>query len=155
MVFIALLLGIAAWEYARLFHAGGLLESLGVTLCIEPLARAETNFVNTVRQGLQMVDEINHPNFKVHLDVKAMSDDSIPIPELISSAAGKVGHFHANDPDGNGPYTGKVDFQEVATALAEIGYDEYVSVEVFDYSPGPEEIASKSLAYLREIFKQG
>ena len=42
-------------------------------------------------------------------------------------------------------------FEPIFAALNEIGYDKWVSVEVFDYSPGAETICEKRLAYMREI----
>jgi sugar phosphate isomerase/epimerase len=50
---------------------------------------------------------------------------------------------------------GDTNLRPLAKALREIGYDGYVSVEVFDFSPGPERIARESLAYLRQIFAEG
>ena len=47
---------------------------------------------------------------------------------------------------------GDVDYGPIRSALSEVGYDGWMSVEVFDYEPGAEKIASESLAYLRSIF---
>ena len=43
-------------------------------------------------------------------------------------------------------------FMPIAAALNEVGYQGYVSVEVFKFDEGPEVIATKSLAYLRQCF---
>ena len=51
-----------------------------------------------------------------------------------------------------GPGFGDVDFKPIAAALHEVGYDGYVSVEVFDFTEGPEVIATKSLEYLKRTF---
>jgi len=124
----------------------------GVTLCIEPLSAAETNFITTAAEALRMVEEMDSPNFKLILDVKAMSSEGRDIPGIIRSARGKLAHVHANDANRRGPGFGSTDFVPIARALREIAYEGYVSVEVFDFSPDPQTIASKSIAYLRKAF---
>src|SRR5260221_5755945 len=86
----------------------------------------------------------------MHQDVKAMSSESIPFPELIHRYAARTGHFHANDPNKRGPGFGAVDFVPIFKALKDSGYRGWVSVEVFDYSPDPETIARESLRYMKE-----
>jgi sugar phosphate isomerase/epimerase len=122
----------------------------GVTLCLEPLAPSETDFLNTCAEALELLDRLNHPNFALHLDVKAMSSEAIPIPDLIRRYAPWMRHFHANDANRRGPGFGRVDFQPILAALRDVDYRGWVSVEVFDYSPDPETIARESLAYMRK-----
>ena len=126
---------------------------LGLTICIEPLSPAETNFINTVEEGMKMVREIDHPNFKIHLDVKAMSSESTPVPAVIRSVQVEdIGHFHVNDPNLYGPGMGEVDYAPIAEAVRSVGYDKWLSVEVFKYDPDPETIAKKSIDYLRRFW---
>jgi sugar phosphate isomerase/epimerase len=122
----------------------------GVTLCLEPLSPPEADFVTTCAEAVQILDRLDHPNFKLHLDVKAMSTEDVPTPHVIRRYAPRAGHFHANDPNRRGPGFGATDFVPIFRALKESGYDGWVSVEVFDYSPDPETIARESLRYLRE-----
>jgi len=124
-----------------------------VTLCIEPLSPKETDFVNTAAEAMLMVRQINHPNFKIHLDVKAMCSESKPVPDIIRSVRVEdLGHFHVNDPNLYGPGMGDVDYGPIAEAIKEIGWDKWLSVEVFKYDPDPETIARKSIEYLRLYF---
>ncbi len=73
-----------------------------------------------------------------------------PMPNLIRLAAPYLAHFHANDANLRGPGFGSTDFVPIFRALSEVGYRGYVSVEVFDFKPGPAVIARDSLRYMRE-----
>lgn len=126
---------------------------LGLTICFEPLSPVETDFINTVDEGMKLVRQIDHPNFKIHLDVKAMSSEGKPVPDIIRSVgAGDIGHFHVNDPNLYGPGMGDVDYTPIAEAIDEVGYDGWLSVEVFKYDPDPETIAKQSIEYLRRFW---
>lgn len=140
-----------AWDAAKDFFGGMLrdAEQHGVDLCIEPLARAATNFINTAAEGLKLCREIGHRRFRLHLDMNAMSDEGRPLDDIIKQCKGYVGHVHANDANLGYPGSGNTDFGAVAEGLKAIGYDEWVSVEVFDFEPGPEKIAAQSYRYLR------
>lgn len=123
---------------------------MGVDLCIEPLAPSETNYLNTCAQSEDLIARVNHPNFKLHMDVKAQSAETdASVPELIRRHAKTAGHFHAQDVNLKGPGMGEVDFAPILSALVETGYDRWVSVEVFDFSPGAEETARQSIECLR------
>ena len=122
-----------------------------ITLAIEPLGPKETDFLNTVAEGIELIERINHPNFRLHLDVKAMSSEPTPIPEIIKQSARHLAHFHANDPNLLGPGMGDVKFEPIIKALDDADYDGYLSVEVFDFKPGAEKIASESIRYLKKV----
>jgi sugar phosphate isomerase/epimerase len=125
----------------------------GVKLCLEPLTPSETDFINSCTEAVELLDLVKHPNFVLHLDVKALASEQIAIPELIGKYAGRTGHFHANDSNKRGPGFGDVNFVPIFRALQASGYRGWVSVEVFDYSPDPETIARESLRYMKKCEK--
>ncbi len=127
-------------------------EDRGVTICFEPLAPAETNFINTAEEAMALVRRLPSPAFRIILDVKAMSSEARPIPAIIRASWPHFAHFHANDPNLKGPGFGEVDFRPIAAALKEVGYAGAVSVEVFNFEDGPEVIATRSLEYLRRVW---
>lgn len=136
-----------AMKYAAdvLAQAVPAFEEHEVTLAIEPLGPAEGDFLNTASLGAQLMDMVNSPFVRLHLDVKAMSTEAIDIPTIIEQNKDRTAHFHANDPNLLGPGMGDVDFAPIFAALKKSGYDGWVSVEVFDYKPGPEHIAKVSM----------
>uniref|UniRef100_A0A7C4QH95 Sugar phosphate isomerase/epimerase n=1 Tax=Schlesneria paludicola TaxID=360056 RepID=A0A7C4QH95_9PLAN len=123
----------------------------GVTICMEPLTPQETDFINTCAEAAELIARVDHPNFRLHQDVKAMLSEATPIPELIEKYAALTRHFHVNDRNLLGPGMGPTDFHPILAALLHTGYDGWVSVEVFDYRPGAEHIARESLRYLRSV----
>ena len=124
-------------------------EDRGVTVCFEPLAPSETNFINTAEEAIKFINQIPSPAFKIILDVKAMSGDPKPTPQIIRDSWPHFAYFHANDENLKGPGFGDTDFVPIGEALREVGYDGVVSVEVFNFEEGPEVIATKSLEHLK------
>lgn len=141
-----------AWAAGTLRDAVKRAEDRRVVICFEPLAPAETNFVNTAAEGIRFAAQFASPAMSILLDVKAMCGEEKPIPQIIRESAGQFEYFHANDRNLKGPGFGEIDFHPIATALREAAYDGIVSVEVFDFTEGPEVIATKSIEYLRKTF---
>jgi sugar phosphate isomerase/epimerase len=131
------------------------LEKHGVRLAIEPLGPQEGNFLNHASQARAMIDEIASESIRLHLDVKAMSSEGPPIADIVRDNADIMIHFHANDPNRLGPGMGDVDQRPIFQALQEIRYSGWVSVEVFDYSPGVERILSESMNNMKLALSEG
>ena len=129
------------------------LADRGVKIVMEPLTPKETNFINTCAEAVELMGMVDHPNFVLHQDVKAMLSETTPIPELIARHADVTGHFHVNDDNLLGPGMGRTDYHPIFEALLRTGYTGWVSVEVFDYSPGAEHIARESLRYMHAVLR--
>jgi sugar phosphate isomerase/epimerase len=144
-----------AWEWAKQTLNRAVARALqhGVTICLEPLSPQETNFINTAEEAVRFVKQFHTPSLKAILDVKAMCSESKPIPEIIRGSWPHFAYFHGNDKNLKGPGFGDVDFTPIAEALYDVGYNGFVSVEVFNFDEGPEVIATKSVSYLKQTFR--
>ena len=126
-----------------------------VTYCIEPLLRANTNFINTVEDALRLVKEMNHPNFKMMFDCRNACAEEKAVTEALLRAlgSGHLRHIHVNDADGRGPGFGETKFLPILRLLAENHYRGYLSVEVSRFDPDPQTIAALSIGYLKGILE--
>lgn len=142
-----------AWIIDAFSAALPVAEAAGVTLCLEPLPPPESDFILTTTEALEVIHTIGHPHLRLVLDVKSMSGEQgltgESIPDIIRRVGPNVAHVQANDANLGYPGSGDVDFVPIFRALDDVAYDGYVSVEVFDFTPGPETIARESIAYLR------
>jgi sugar phosphate isomerase/epimerase len=139
--------GYAVEVFTRIMPA---IAAVGIDLCLEPLAPSETNFLNKCSQAMEVIGLVDHPRLKLHMDVKAQSSEhGTTVPDLIRQYALAAGHFHAQDVNLRGPGMGGVDFGPIMSTLVEAKYDRWVSVEVFDFKPGAEETARRSIECLK------
>jgi sugar phosphate isomerase/epimerase len=127
------------------------LEATDTVVALEPLSPEETDVLTTAAETCRLIDRIGSPHVRLHLDVKAMASEPLPIPEIVHASAAHLEHFHANDTNLQGPGFGTVDFAPILQALDEIRYAGWVSVEVFDLAPGPERLARESITHLRRV----
>jgi sugar phosphate isomerase/epimerase len=130
-------------------------QKRNVLYCIEPLAHMNTNFINTVAEGIRLVREIRHPHLKMVFDSRSASAQEKSVLEALLRAldSGYLRHIHVNDANGRGPGFGETAFVPILKSLIKHNYRGYISVEVFDFSPDPETVASRSIGYLRGILE--
>lgn len=143
----------AAEFAADVFHqAAPAFADNDVILCLEPLTLKETDFINTCDEAMEIVRLVDHPSMALHQDVKAMlGAEWTQIPKIIDRHKKNCKHFHVNDSNLLGPGMGSTDYHPILRALIESNYRGWVSVEVFDYSPGAQNIAVQSLKYMQSV----
>ncbi len=129
-------------------------QQCNVVLAVEPLGPQEGDFLLTAELGRQLVEMVQSPSCRLHLDVKAMSSEGKPAAEIIRESASVLAHFHANDANCQGPGMGEIDFVPILKALKDIEYQGWISVEVFDYAPGIETLARDSIKYLQSCLAE-
>jgi len=130
------------------------LEETAVVLAVEPLGPEEGDFLVATPEAVELAEMVGSPQVRLHLDCKAMATESLPIPEIIRRHGALLAHFHANDPNRQGPGFGRLDFVPILEALGQIDYRGWVSVEVFDYTPGIQRLARESIEYLQQCLER-
>jgi D-psicose/D-tagatose/L-ribulose 3-epimerase len=139
----------------------------GKLVCVEPINRFESDFLNTMDQGLQLIDDVGSPALKLHLDTFHANIEEKHQGEAIRRAGKHLGHIHACGCDRGTPGNDHIDWPAIAAALAAIRYDgdivlESVTLDVPRIAasagiwrrmePTRDEIARNGLKYLQKIF---
>ncbi len=103
----------------------------GAVLCIEPLNRFETSFINLASQVLEVVERVDHPSCQIMLDTFHMNIEEQHLGDAIRLVGKHLHHLHANENDRGAPGSGHVPWDDVAQALKDIHYDGPAIIESF------------------------
>ena len=143
-------------------------EEKKIQLCIEPLNRFETDFLNTCDQGLKLIKAVKSPAVKLHLDTFHMNIEEKNQAEAILKAGPLLAHFHACGTDRGTPGKDSLAWKEIVAALKKIKYSGDIVIESFTtdvkviaraaaiwrrIEPTRDEIAVEGLANLKKLFK--
>lgn len=143
-------------------------EARGKKIYVEPLNRFETDFLNTVEQGLELIEAVGSPALQLHLDTFHMNIEEKSQAAAIRKAGKHLGHFHACGSDRGTPGGDHTDWKGITAALKAVGYDGDVVIESFtqdvkviaraaaiwrQIEPNREDIAVKGLKFLRRALK--
>lgn len=148
-------LALATECFARM---GDEASQTGVVYCIEPLARRETDLINTVAEAVAIVDEVASPGLKTMIDCSAAGQsESQSVDTLIGrwAPSGHIAHVQVNDPNRRGPGQGDMRFAPILQTLSHMQamghYGGIVAVEPFDYVPDGPGCAARAIGYLKGI----
>jgi D-psicose/D-tagatose/L-ribulose 3-epimerase len=159
----------AEWKRAVAAYQelGPVLESHRVNVCLEPINRFETFFLNTTADSVRFCQEVNHPRVGILWDTfHANIEEKNPVVSL-ESGGSYIRHIHISENDRGIPGTGHVDWQGVFQALSRLNYDAWLTIESFgfamkdlsaaasiwrDLAPTPDDIAWQGVEFLRKSF---
>ena len=128
-------------------------QQRGVIILVEPLPGSATDVVNTMSEAMYVVNKIGHPAISTMFDFHNTLDESEPLHELVRKYYDNIEHVHFQNMDGTIVTTDAIPqkFIPVFEVLKENGFEKWVSLEVFDYSPGGEFIAYEGMRTFLEI----
>ena len=145
-----------------------LLSNEGVVLGVEVINRFETDLINTAQEGIAYCDAVGSSHIGLLLDTFHLNIEDKDPPAAIRATGSRLAHFHVSDNDRGTPGNGHFDFSSTATALNDIGYDGWITAEMFvvpghptsadlniwrALEPDPTEAARQALAFMKATFQ--
>lgn len=152
------------WAVKGLRTAAVRAEKRNVCICLEPLNRFETYFLNTLEDAARLVADVGSSNVKIHFDTFHSNIEERHPAEALRAVAPSLGHVHISENDRGIPGTGHCDWKGVLKTLKEIGYDGWLTIESFsqpepalaaaaaiwrDLSPSGDELALQGLRFMK------
>jgi len=124
-----------------------------VKILVEPLGKSTTDVVNTLAEALELAKQVNHPAIQIMFDFNNTVDETEPFDVLLRKYYKYIHHIHVQEMGGKHLGTGTAvdDYVEAFQTLKDLRYDKWISLEVFDFSPGGRKIAEESMRALLQI----
>ena len=131
-------------------HAG----ARGVTVAVEALSKDQCDVIQSLAEAVAVVREVASPAIQTMFDVHNAIDEAEPPAALVERYFEHIRHVHVNEIDGRYCGSGDYDYKPLFEVLRRRDYHGWISLEVFDFTPGAETLAAESLRHLeREIAK--
>jgi D-psicose/D-tagatose/L-ribulose 3-epimerase len=157
------------WAVEGLQAAAERARQQDVTLCLEPLNRFETYFLNTLEDAARLVKDIGAPNVKIHFDTFHANIEERHPAAALRSVAEHLGHVHISENDRGIPGTGHNDWRGVLTVLKATGYEGWLTIESFaqpepdlaaaaaiwrDVAPSGDDLARRGLQFIKGLARE-
>lgn len=127
-------------------------ENKNVILLIEPINRYETNIINTLEEGMDLINQIGSNNLKLLPDTFHMNIEEKDICQSLSKAKSYIGYIHFADSNRCAPGFGHINFKEVLEMLKKINYEFPIGVEILP-KPDDYKAAKKAITYIINLQK--
>jgi D-psicose/D-tagatose/L-ribulose 3-epimerase len=159
-------------EWSRAIDAyqqlGEMLTQHNITLAIEPLNRFETFFLNTAADAAALATQVNHPNIGILYDTFHANIEEKDIPAGLLTIGRHLKLIHTCENDRGTPGSGHIDWPGLFSAIAELNYEGWLTIESFgfdlhdlcaaaaiwrDIESTPSTIAFEGVRFLRQHLK--
>ena len=123
----------------------------GTTMCIEanPVEYG-CDFVTTTAEAVALCRAVDHPAVRVNVDLGGMTLSHENVATSIADARDVIGHYHASEPN-LAPIGASSGHAEAGRALAEVGYANWVSIEMRAAGDNVEAVAG-AVARVKEDY---
>lgn len=125
----------------------------GIFFCLEPLSKRETEFITSLEEGGEIVEKVNHSNFKLHLDSKVLFGSKDSIVSKIKRYKKIINHVHVGDEALSRPGTiNKIDHYEIGKGLRDINYKGYITLEMRRDLTDVEGSIKSGIEFIKNIY---
>jgi len=139
-------------------------------ICLEPSTREDSHMLNTARDALEFISQIDSPKVKLCLDTYQMIREEASIEDVVLATKDDIGYIHASENHRGVIGKGLFNWEFFFYLLDMTGYDSIVTVESFFSSESPtafrsktwrslafspEQVASESISFLKSFPKIG
>jgi sugar phosphate isomerase/epimerase len=121
-----------------------------ITLLLEPINRYETNIINSLEEGIKLIEEIGSENLKLLPDTFHMNIEEKSIEESLFEAKSHIGYIHFSDSNRQAPGFGHIDFKKILSTLVKMNYKNAIGIEIL---PKPDDFsaARQAISYLTKL----
>jgi protein FrlC len=129
-------------------------EQLNVDVGIECEPGLYLEYVAELREW---IDRLGHPRLGANLDVGHSQVIGESIPDAVKLLNNRIWNCHVEDIPGRKHYhlipgQGTLDWSGLKRALVDVGYQRFLTVELYTHWQNPQEAADKSYQFLSRIF---
>jgi sugar phosphate isomerase/epimerase len=123
-----------------------------VTLILEPVNRYEIDFINSVEEGVDLMNRVGRRNMMLMPDIFHMNIEDTEIGSELAKHIEYIKYIHFADSNRQAPGQGHIDFQEIFQSLLEAGYDGWIAAEILP-KPNPDIAARRTADFLLPFIK--
>jgi protein FrlC len=142
-----------AWSRDALAKIADTARTRDVTIVIEPTS-ADSNLVDSCDDAIRMMDEVGAANVKLMFDTYHAIYRNEVSTDYVDRMGANLYHVHLADTNRAVPSdAGRADYRGLVRALAERGFDGFLTLEIgFDRrAVEPDRIAREAFAYLKPL----
>ena len=138
------------WFAESLIECEKMAKNFNIIMALEPLNRYETNFINTLDEGIKFIKKVGLQNVKILADTFHMNIEEVSISKAIIKAKNYISHVHFADSNRYAPGDGHLNFREIVSSLVGINYNGFIAMEIL---PKPDSLtaANHAISYLKEL----
>ena len=151
---------------SQLYEVAEYASEKNIVVCLEALNRFETSFLNLTSQVKDIIDRVNHPSCKVMIDLFHAGIEEKDLGDAIRTAGSDLHHFQVAENDRGTPGTGQFNWDGIAKALDDVGYDGHIIIETFtpdnellakaaaiwrSLAESPDQLAKDGLAFMKKL----